>query len=837
MSDHGAGRGSGWKAAQGGMNVLSETVKFGKLLNRVRNDGKVYLNYKDLKQCMGETMLFKEKLKREIRYVDTFFKREEEDTYRTMQQDPELIDSLVVALQRFVVINCFAVIKIMQKHDKWHNGEHTCRSEILEHLQSTGFYNAFQRSQVFLTTAVSPDPTENYTCVGCRRDAYYVCSMSSCYHHLCWDCTIRMEERNLTHCPACGEVLVLTSSVILAEDVLGVVPRAIPRRERRKGRRGKNREDDQQQVQQPPPPQAPAPEDFTNILAESEDEKNAQRSIRYYCKDCSMVLNSFRQAQIHMNGQRHLDQVQRLRERCTREGVPYEPTGLVNCDASTKIEGAPKPRRSRGLRNRLRGDKGDKPEGVVGEGLQADVYQQQPSQPPPQPQSQQQQHPMQQHPMQQHHQFAPAQHGMSAAVHGMILEGGRDGSPLTPRNLAMYGFERHGSCTSLPDLYEHQQQPAANMGITMTPGQGGMRKATKLHGSSASLTSMDTLSFHDPLVSSGYNPYPLSDQMLQLQIDPKPAGASGPHIGFDDVINNAGRVPYVLTPFNFPYVQDKPNPSSAPGPYNPPYAAAAMPAPNAHNSSAAAPAHFQQTHAFQSERVNTVLRQSIELVMSQKDTGSALQTIKTVLTEKNGCSSLVEEIFKGIFNGENTMDYAILCKMLVDSKEPEVSLSIYEFTHYLLLKCRVTVTVPIEPVTTTYDMPQEQVDSMEEMDLRQRFRRTAAIKFSADLFSKDIMPEALVHVCIQTMLFGRTVSGEDTPDAPEIDEDSLATACRILVTVGMKIKKDSFNRYLTILEKALPSLTSSRIKRKVKQLLEQFATKPEEAEADAEAEA
>ena len=636
------------------MNVLSDAMKFGKLLNRVRGDGKVYLNYKELKQCTDDLSLFREKLKREVNYVDTYYKREEVEVMKDRN------DRTIAGLRRYVTINVFAVVKVLHHHSKSldENQQITTLKEVAETLAQTAFYNAMRTSSVF-TMPVTSCQRPAY-CEICRMETFHACELSSCNHTFCWSCIQNTLSASdiIGNCPSCGEAAVLSPTTILSEDILGVEPRVVPSRRMKRGRHKSNTEKDSIPVEGSP----------TATPTQASDDTPASKTNRYYCSDCSMILNSFRQAQIHMNGQRHLDQVQRIKDQCVKEGTVYEDTNrLVDYNQDTKVSRFSKPRRSRG--------------GVKNKQKAA-------------------------------------------------------GRQLDP-----------------PDAINIPVQPS----FEIPEGDVEFQWIPSFRNNELSC---DVRQFPQAVENRGgfYANFWGSGELGLPQL-------AGPYLS------------------NFPYLEKSTDSVPTQSEPNSPQ----------HRQPSPITPQVPQLHAFQDDvPVNTSLRGYIDKVISTR-CPKALSALREILTnDKNGSKALVDEIFRGIFNGESTLSHSNFCKVLLDSEDLEVSLSTHEVIHHLLQKCRETAATPITTTKIEYEMPQEQIDSIEESELRAKFRRGTAIKFSTDLYVKDILPEALVHICIQTMLFGRT-TGKIISKSPEheIDENDVATVCRILEMVGEKMRLTS----------------------------------------------
>ena len=781
-----------WKVA-GTVNVLSDVMQFGKLLSRVRNDGRVYLNYKELKQCMSERDLLKEKLKREIYYIDSFFRREEE----TILRDGPTT-ATVTALLRLVLINIFACKKIVTTHERYAGIEHSCRSEILAHLQATSFYNAFCSSPVFVQPEVALKgltPTQLQqmnpirVCVSCSHQTPHMAQLSSCAHPLCWDCIVKKDQKGLTGCPVCGEELCLPDSSILCEGILGVEPRAATRASRRRNHQTDqpSTDDEDEEVEVPQEEKVheekekevekekdekeekvAEPEPATYVL-ESDEECAASQKNRYFCHECSMTLNSFRQAQIHVNGKRHIDQVARLKERCARDGVEFNSPGLVDYSEDLQIEGHRKARRSRGgAKSKLRAKKQ--------ETLDEPPLQQQPSD-----------------------------------LHSRAASGsGRNAAPPRLDDFAENTLSRMHSVGSMHSLGDATGMPHVSSwgDLTAQPSQNSHSAiGTPLHPLERSMDA---------------ERYPIYNQHQYSQ--PHTPGLIGP--------NTSQQMPYSNQPYPLfhSYVNEQiiseaadVQEHSEEKTYEKPPPPESTPA---------------KTHAFQIYRHSSDLRQSIETVIAKKDNdGKAFQKIKTFVVEEDGCSGLVEEVYRGIFNGENQTEYAELCKMVDQSDDPEVTLVRNEFIGLLLRKCKQTVTATITSQPTSYTMSQEQIDAIEEQELRDRFRRAAAVKFSADLFSRNILPVAVVHVCLQTMLYGKPLKADqkgmdllESGDNDDNQEDNLATACKIFHTVGEKLKQTNPNfldEYKDALQHFQGRIASSRVKRRVKDILDTYGSNNE----------
>eukprot|EP01065_Artemidia_motanka_P038764 TRINITY_DN4760_c0_g2_i1.p2 TRINITY_DN4760_c0_g2~~TRINITY_DN4760_c0_g2_i1.p2 ORF type:complete len:350 (+),score=84.67 TRINITY_DN4760_c0_g2_i1:111-1052(+) len=64
------------------------------------------------------------------------------------------------------------------------------------------------------------------------------------------------------------------------------------------------------------------------------DEGKPAKAQPFYCRDCAIVLNSWRQAQVHTTGSRHMARVRELRMLHKRRGLPYQPSEIAPYRAS-----------------------------------------------------------------------------------------------------------------------------------------------------------------------------------------------------------------------------------------------------------------------------------------------------------------------------------------------------------------------------------------------------------------------------------------------------------------------------------------------------------------------
>eukprot|EP01063_Lacrimia_lanifica_P015620 TRINITY_DN2230_c0_g5_i1.p1 TRINITY_DN2230_c0_g5~~TRINITY_DN2230_c0_g5_i1.p1 ORF type:complete len:858 (+),score=282.21 TRINITY_DN2230_c0_g5_i1:66-2639(+) len=780
---------SGGQAAPGmGTNVLADSMKFGKLLNRVRNDGRVYLNYKELKQCLGDHRLFVEKLKREIRYIDTYYTGEE----KALLQKGNATTTDVLGLLRFVVLNVLAALKLMVKKDRWLGGASTCRPDVLPCLEQSAVYNSLSTSALFVNPPEKAKAGPALPCVGCGAATFFPVQLHSCAHTFCWMCLFSRHDKAVQICPVCTEPLAVGSGTILCEEVLGVEQKVLPRRERRR----KDKKGDKEGEDRGADPDGKKKDsEAGNILTESDDEKAHQR-FQYYCGDCSMVLNSFRQAQIHSNGQRHLDQVQRLKDRAQREGAEYESAGVVEYSNAVKVEGVPKPRRSRGgAKNRLKQQRFEDQQQLLAT-------------------QQQQLEQMQRRLLSQQQAYENRMSISSLFSNTPIYPGGEANAagagpyaagPELSRELSASG-QLSGSGQLGGSGYQNMTG-----GGGMIPHHRGPASSRSSHSPYATGPDQEP---HSPASQGGVGPRLSAYQRVS-------SGYAGDH-GLPRVSSMSSGM--------HQYSYQQPGQGRAPSEYEP----SVSDTTGVPSLCASSMLMADKTHAFQSERMNTVLRQAIEQAIQRKEVDKSLKSVKKVMVEPKGCEVLVDEIFRGVFNGENTIEYAALCRKLIDSPEPEVSLSIHEFCHLLLQRCRQSVTTPVVTMPTTYDMPQEQIDALEETELRSRFRRVTSIKFSADLYSQGILPEALVHLCIQAILYGQPGQPSEDKEVTTIDEDALASVCRIFTTVGDKLRDNSavaVSNYCISLERSLGQISSSRVRRKVQNIIDKYKLSPKDREA------
>ena len=911
-----------WRGTVG--NVLCEAMKFGKLLNRVRNDGRVYLNYKELKQCMTDRDVFKEKLQREIQYVDSFYCREE----AALRQAEELTPVAIAALSRLVIINILASHKIVAKHERFAGAGQSVRTEILEFLKGASFYGAFRSSSLFVAqslcaSGLTPPQLQRYAdgsaCLNCRQRTPHMAPLSSCTHYICWDCVLKKDETLLNKCPSCAEQLSLTSASVLNEEVLGAEPRQPLRKDRRIRKQARDQQpaadgsasSDEDEKDAAPEASSEAasgvvmgkvlsdvPAQVSNVaitadgatFTEPPAGSNAALSQRnrYYCHDCAMVLNSFRQALIHVNGQRHLDQVTRLQERCAREGVPYSSPGLVNYTDDLKVEGTPKPRRSRGGAKKKLEAKRLQQEKQNGKDDSGSCHD---STAPTEADSKRSVPPS----LISNDTTVATTVGQASEQRSVKIPIQAEAPTVHPQpqqlpsaRLQRTDSQRHNPYGPNPPQQQQQQQtgqqPARQafrvLSIAVDPNQQfDTQSLTDSHscGSPNNAAAAATKSTDDlfkrlpsndpgasgyadalerscasngpsmpPLSSYGGDPppswqAPMSQQQQQQQYAHMPRQDSLHDLAAPVSPHSSHRM---HPPQNNPYAPQNPyhNPAPAYSTHSysssthQPYPDQQMYHSNGVITSSTPLRHVpaQKTHAFQIEKHNSDLRHSMETVIAKKDSdGSSLQKIKKFMVDEDGCQGLVDEIYHSIFNGENSVEYSELCQSLVECEDADVQLVRHEFIHLLLSKCKKTVTAAIVRQATHDAMPQEQVDAIEEKELRYRFRRAAAVKFSADLFSKRILPEAMVHVCIQTMLFGAPLCAGQSPDEIALqddgdgNEDNLATACRILSTVGERLKQSNptfLDMYRGVLEKSLENITSSRVKRKVRDILKVYTS-------------
>eukprot|EP00755_Sulcionema_specki_P027167 Sspe_Gene.16549::Locus_5833_Transcript_1_1_Confidence_1.000_Length_2741::g.16549::m.16549 len=754
-------------------------MKFGKLLNRVRVDGRVYLNYKELKQCLNDSTLFIEKLKREINYVDTFFLQEER-TMLSEQIDESNIDQRlknIQAMRQFIVLNILAVFKIAKKHDK-HVPQNPCREEMLKRLATTSFYHALTTSPVFTDLEQKLreklGKTDGKECVVCLTRMTEACALK-CGHEFCWGCLAKMEERQIEECPICRSPVVVHPTTLLATDILGnpVNPtfKIVAREKRAKDGNGN-----------------------CNVLEESDDDREGlkttaaivrPRSQRYYCRDCCMILNSFRQAQIHMKGQRHQDQVHRLKEKHAKEDLPYQESALqVYTGDIPDDHPMPKPRRSRG--NRAKAEQArrlSKPD------VEVDTMNSAPSAPhPPQPSTA----------------WTPPQGGIYVPIPQMQWSGSMNEMGFTP----MYPTD-----LSIPSW-----QP-------VPPEE----PPTRLHHMSSS-SSLDLLEGEIPMeqraMPQHHNPYydPTSqldscpgpdvppDQLpeeLPVQGSSAEAGRSGARTpSFDDgnVVSNSPP----MWPIN---MRERSN--STPSEHLSSRASTRPPSMPLMETS-------QWVHSFQQTDlvVHSNLRKCLSSLLQHKE-GKALEELQSTLQQQDGAEALVSEIMHGVYNGESCSDYAQLCKVIVNLTDAQTSLLGHDFIHLLIMSCKKAVSSPRKEICTD-DMPSEQAEMLEEQACKEQYRRAVTSIFVAELFSLQLVPEALVHISLQTMLFG-TVLPSESAEVPVVDPDieCLSVACRVMRIVGSKLHKNSpalMERYVEVLQR-LSKNSYGRVSRLLTQVL------------------
>eukprot|EP01062_Namystynia_karyoxenos_P039689 TRINITY_DN2888_c0_g4_i1.p1 TRINITY_DN2888_c0_g4~~TRINITY_DN2888_c0_g4_i1.p1 ORF type:complete len:543 (+),score=166.38 TRINITY_DN2888_c0_g4_i1:192-1631(+) len=216
------------------------------------------------------------------------------------------------------------------------------------------------------------------------------------------------------------------------------------------------------------------------------------------------------------------------------------------------------------------------------------------------------------------------------------------------------------------------------------------------------------------------------------------------------------------------------------------------------------------------------IRQLISASLFDCDDG-AVRELQRMLAEPGTVPVLVAEVFDGLFSGFSAKAYSQLCKDLISASGHDAYLNALEFQHQLMSRCRQEV-APVPSIEVTDSMSQEEADAVEEQLLRDKFRSTSAVRFVAELYLRDCVPEALVHLAVQNILFGSAVTLDQLPSRQtkdlEADAERVGTVCRVLQSVGQKLAESSptwVRRYCEVLARGAESCGNRRVQRLVTQ--------------------
>eukprot|EP00754_Rhynchopus_humris_P033613 Rhum_TRINITY_DN15474_c17_g1::Rhum_TRINITY_DN15474_c17_g1_i1::g.160444::m.160444 len=392
-------------------NMLHNTIDFRKVLVRVRVDGLMYVNAKDLRGCLSHEEHFTGKFMREIGYIDAYFKAIEKDvidaslagrTYDVIErcwagsEDNEARRAAVAAaaaaaddeaphrprprnymthvylpILRFITLNSLVSYAMLLRHQKKMTppdpGAHappplsphvrTC----LARLHAASFFNAVKVSPVFSNhaaihaalrdvhglaaadaapgAATVPGATEVETtplqraaaafdrsggvgspCEGCGEGpVYFPCELVSCGHYFCWACVVQLccgnaepsrDGSAAPRCPVrtCGARMILAVGDATCERDIGYATRPRERPSRRDAAKTREEQPDAEEAAV----QAAGGLAGASGAGGGGPAADLVPTTQYECGDCKVRLNSYRQAQCHLNGHKHWKRVQQL---------------------------------------------------------------------------------------------------------------------------------------------------------------------------------------------------------------------------------------------------------------------------------------------------------------------------------------------------------------------------------------------------------------------------------------------------------------------------------------------------------------------------------------------
>eukprot|EP01065_Artemidia_motanka_P031341 TRINITY_DN3765_c1_g2_i4.p1 TRINITY_DN3765_c1_g2~~TRINITY_DN3765_c1_g2_i4.p1 ORF type:complete len:597 (+),score=72.57 TRINITY_DN3765_c1_g2_i4:295-2085(+) len=293
----------------------SDFLHFGKLVSRMKCDGKVYMNYRALKQTAADPATFAERFRRELRYVSGFYGQEIAELQSAMEQlDEEKLQRLA-SLRRLIALNTQAALRVIRKVKALGGSGATAVADAAAvALRGSDWRNALRSEPLFtsLEAAAAQRTQPVLACTMCAGAAVDPFPMPCEHGVACWACAAESESRSPSSCAVCKAPV----SLDITQAVLKYAP---PER---------------QAAERP------------RAGAAAAAAEGAAGSGQYFCRDCSMVLNSFRQAQIHVEGIRHKGQMAKMRAKCAREGVPYEP--CIPEPKQEQVVTGSRPRRNRG---------------------------------------------------------------------------------------------------------------------------------------------------------------------------------------------------------------------------------------------------------------------------------------------------------------------------------------------------------------------------------------------------------------------------------------------------------------------------------------------------------
>eukprot|EP00756_Hemistasia_phaeocysticola_P036986 Hpha_TRINITY_DN16673_c2_g12::TRINITY_DN16673_c2_g12_i1::g.180814::m.180814 len=674
-------------------------VRLAKVLGHLRGDGRVYLNLRELRQCTRETELFADKLRRELRYVDTFWHQEERRALEELArgQAPDVLLERVQRLRLYVVVNVAAAAQAVQLHDAAHEGD---RSDLLSCLGTAAFYHSLVSSPVF-----AEEEPRLRGLLGLPPQG----ALAAFYGLLTTDSTNDLVERVMAavsgSCPggwiladpllppiggeANPESAELTRAVsaAVADELL---PAALSK--------GEHQQQQQQQQQQD------SSDDDTVQQQPKQVDAGHGSSQLYLCRDCCMVLNSFRQAQIHTGGQRHVDRVKRLRQSHESQGLPFQPS-VPQPYHGDCVANAHKPRRARRPRKK---EAEKKAAGGTDEGRQWCGQQNQ-------------------------HALGEMQQFMSMGVQPQLpMQGGG----------WLQGMELPPHPPVLPEAWGLPQKGSGDAWVQPEPffphpAQGGF----VLPGGPCGLGG----SVHHGLGGQSFG----AVGATQTHREGPPPSAPPPRMA------DAGHL----------FAPQRDEPSSSP------------------------PSRDSQVQRL----ISAALFDSH---------ASAVDDLRKMLADPRagGIRSFVDGVFEGVYAGHSCRAYARLCGELLQNSDPTAELNTLELKYELTTQCRRG----LEPSAPTG----EQHEALALEAVRSRLRVACVARLVTELYLMQIAPEALVHVALQRLLHGGSVTLELAESATsEPGEDELGAACRMLRATGERLRVSSagwVRVYCDVLQRCAP---------------------------------
>eukprot|EP00756_Hemistasia_phaeocysticola_P023666 Hpha_TRINITY_DN15907_c0_g1::TRINITY_DN15907_c0_g1_i1::g.70630::m.70630 len=202
------------------------------------------------------------------------------------------------------------------------------------------------------------------------------------------------------------------------------------------------------------------------------------------------------------------------------------------------------------------------------------------------------------------------------------------------------------------------------------------------------------------------------------------------------------------------------------------------------------------------------LKALIHRVLFECDTGAVADIQDALGGPTTGV--FVNEVFELLFQGGSPKAYSELCHDVCTSADHCMSLNGEDLRHMLVVRCRTELT------------NSENSQDPEEM-LRVKFRRSHTAKFVAESFMRKLLPEALLHLAVQLLLYGKQVSKEEPVTA---DVEQFASVCKMIQSAGARLCVSSpewTERYCAAIRDGAAACGVRRVTRLAAQALEACA--------------